>query len=325
MSDFLTAAYSETKVAVLGASGFIGRWVARMLSKHGARLCLVVRNRLTAEAIFNKYGIDGEIYELDLSSAADCVSEVLEDIRPSITFNLSGYGVDRSEQDAKASYEINSDLVGVLCQAVAGVRDTGWCGQNIVHAGSALEYGPIGGNLSEDSAPNPTTLHGESKLRGTRVLAGCRRRFGISALTARLFTVYGPGEHPGRLLPSLVSAAKTGHPLELTSGFQKRDFTYIEDVAEGLLRLGLVTGAEEDVVNLATGRLTSVRDFVHIAANSLAIPLEHLRFGAIAGRAEEMEHDPVSLDRLKGLTAWVPSLSVPQGIRKTLHFERHRS
>ena len=81
----------------------------------------------------------------------------------------------------------------------------------------------------------------------------------MRAVTARLFTVYGPGEHCGRLLPSLIEAARAEKPLELTAGTQLRDLTYVEDVAEGLLRLGLAQAEPGSVVNLATGHLTMVR------------------------------------------------------------------
>ena len=114
----------------------------------------------------------------------------------------------------------------------------------------------------------------------------------LRGVTARLFTVYGPGETPERLLPSLIQAAKAGRPQRLTSGHQKRDFTYVEDAAEGLLRLGQSSAEPGAVINLATGRLTPVRGLVRIAADVLNIPAENLEFGALSDRPEEMSHSP---------------------------------
>ncbi len=138
-------------------------------------------------------------------------------------------------------------------------------------------YGKAGGDLAEDGPALPTTLYGRTKLQGTRVLAEGGPALGLRAITARLFTVYGPGEHPGRLLPALLQAARTGRPLELSAGTQCRDFTYIEDVAEGMLRLGRSAG-DNTIVNLATGRLTSVRTFAETAAGILGIACSNLRF-----------------------------------------------
>ncbi len=312
--------YRGTQVAVLGASGFIGRWVARKLCIQGANTCLIVRDRAAVKKILSKYSVDGDIFEVDVRNS-DLLFEVFQQIKPSITFNLVSYGVDRSEQDEKIAYQVNAEAVKTICTVVAGIQDPEWTGQDVVHVGSALEYGTIGGNLFEGSIPYPTTLYGRSKLAGTYVLARCCEAHGVKGLTARLFTVYGSGEHTRRLLPSLLEAAKTQKPLHLTAGKQRRDFTYVEDVAEGLLRLGLVEAKPGEIVNLATGKLTSVRSFAEITAKILQIPQDRLKFGTIPTRTEEMEHDEVALDLLRRLTSWVPSTGIVEGIRKTLNFE----
>jgi UDP-glucose 4-epimerase len=312
----LDRSYQGRRVVVLGASGFIGRWVARALGASGAELYLLVRQRREVEQFFGQSTLPGHFIELDLRDTG-AVWRCFRQIKPALTFNLAGYGVDRAERDEQMAYQINADLVRTVAEIVAETRDPAWSGQDFVHVGSALEYGVIGGNLAEDSTPQPTTLYGQSKLAGTLALAESCQKHHLKGLTARLFTVYGPGEHPGRLLPSLVETAKTGHFLALTAGTQKRDFTYVEDVAEGLLRLGLGSAQPGEIVNLATGQLTSVRSFIQIAAQVLQIPNDRLEFGAIPIRAEEMEHAPVSIVRLRRLIAWTPSTHIAEGIRRT--------
>jgi UDP-glucuronate decarboxylase len=134
-----------------------------------------------------------------------------------------------------------------------------------------------------------------------------------------LFTVYGPGEHAGRLLPSLREAARSAGVVPLTAGAQRRDFTYVEDVADGLLRLGLVDHAfAPRALNLATGELHGVREFVEIAARELGIDRSRLQFGALPTRTEEMAHDPVSIESLSALVGWRPSTSIAEGVERTL-------
>ena len=300
--------YRGVRVAVLGASGFIGRWVSRGLSAHGASLCLVVRDRSKAEDVFDLFAVRGDIVTVDLRAFAR-VRACLEEIRPSVVFNLAGYGVDRSERDEEAAYEINADLVEVVCNAVARTRDPSWPGQDIVHVGSAAECGP-------------PTAYGRSKLAGTQIMQQQGEGQRIKGVTARLFTVYGPGEHQGRLLPSLLEAAGTGQPVPLTAGHQVRDFTYVEDVAEGLLRLGKVSTREDGPINLATGRLVTVRQFIETAASILSIPAGRLRFDALPMRDNELTHGPVSLERLHRAVAWVPQTTVDEGVRRTWAFEQ---
>jgi nucleoside-diphosphate-sugar epimerase len=305
---------------VLGASGFIGRWVARILCGQGADVSLVVRRENNAKRIFKKYEIEGQIYEADLRDEAQLWA-VIEAAKPTITFNLAGYGVARSERsDEKTAYALNVDLVKNLCHAVAEFRDTNWTGQDLVHVGTALEYGVIDGDLSETSVPQPTELYGESKLAGTQVLEICSREYGLKALTARLFTVYGPGEQDGRLLPSLWEIAHTPRTMQLTDGKQRRDFIYVEEAAESLLRLGLIENRSVYIVNVATGRLTSVRDFIKTVAKIWGIPNDCLQFGVLPTRAEEMEHAPVNNEQLKHLTNWVPQITIETGIQMTGSF-----
>ncbi len=317
---FSPAAYAGVRALVLGAAGFIGRWVARALCQQGAGIVLAVRDLPAAERIFAHYGIIGRVVAADLADPANA-RELIQTIRPEIIFNLAGYGVDPTERDERLAYLVNAGLAQAICEAMAGSGDAGWPGQRVVHAGSALEYGTIGGDLAEDSVPNPTTLYGRSKLAGTQALVEAGQRFGLRGLTARLFTVYGPGEHAGRLLPSLMDTARTGKPLALTAGAQQRDFTYVEEVAEGLLRLGCLPARPGDVVNLATGCLSAVRQFVETAATVLDIPPGRLHFGAIPTRVEEMRHDPVAVSRLQELTDWVPAIRPAEGIRRTWIFE----
>ncbi|HYQ72183.1 MAG TPA: NAD-dependent epimerase/dehydratase family protein, partial [Gammaproteobacteria bacterium] len=187
------AQYRGVRVVVLGASGFIGRWVARMLCRCGADISLPVRDAGTAGAIFDRYEIEGDLIETDLGCDPDALETVYRRVRPAITFNLAGYGIDRTERDEETAFQVNEKLVRTLCRITASCRDRGWGRQAVVHAGSALEYGEIGGDLGEDSIPNPTTLYGRSKLAGTRALASCCDKLGVNGITARLFTVYGPG------------------------------------------------------------------------------------------------------------------------------------
>ncbi len=310
------ASYRGATALVLGASGFIGRWVARRLSRAGARVVSAVRDTAAMQTVAVQYGITGEIARVDLAEPGS-VAALFAEHRPSVTFNLAGYGIDRSERDDALAQRINAELVGELALLATAPANKPWLGIRLVHTGSALEYGTIGGHLPEDAAPHPTTLYGQTKLEGTQRLVDAALP---NTVTARLFTVYGPGEHAGRLLPTLLDARSAGEPVPLSAGTQRRDFTYVEDVADGLLALGLRSSIPGGIVNLATGKLYSVREFSETAARVLSIPAERLHFGAVPQRADETPHDTVSVDRLRQSIAWVPSIDVAEGVRRAARF-----
>jgi UDP-glucose 4-epimerase len=301
---------------VVGASGFIGSWVVRELALRGARVTAVLRTQPGVASVTTHAlpGVETRVQSLEPESDY----RWLERARPQIVFNLAGYGVDPLERDEATARWVNHGLVAALCERCAlAAHDRVWQGLHLVHVGSALEYGAIRGNLHEDSSPRPTTLYGRTKLAGTREVERAVRN-GLRAATARLFTVYGPGEHPGRLIPTLIAAMRGKEPIPLTAGTQLRDFTYVKDVAEGLLRLGAARPLEHPTFNLATGRLTAVKEVVRLLAELLEISTARLEYGALPTRAEEMSHEPVSVARAAAALGWTPPTQVHEGLSRTV-------
>ncbi|REJ78236.1 MAG: NAD(P)-dependent oxidoreductase [Acidobacteria bacterium] len=311
--------YEGARALVLGAGGFIGLWVSRLLSEAGAEVTTALRNGASA-GLLETFGVRSEIRVSDLMTAGS-LKHLISSARPSIVFNLAGYGIDRTETDEETAFKINSGLVNQVCEAVDSGPAGGWNKLRVVHAGSAMEYGAVPGNLEEDSDTRPTTVYGRSKLAGTLELQQYCERTGLKGATGRLFAIYGPGEAPSRLLPTLIGAADEDGEIELTEGLHRRDFTFVGDAAEGLLRLGMSDARPGTVVNIATGKLTSIREFTEIAAGVIGIDAERLAFGALPTRPEEMFNDAVSVSRCRSLLDWVPETSITEGIGRTIAAE----
>ncbi len=312
--------YRDVRVVVTGAAGFVGRWVCRLLWAAGADLRPVDRDPAALEAVRRDYGIGGEPVIAHLEDDAS-IRELLERHRPAVVFNLAGYGVRPGERDERLLARVNADLPASIARLIVAVAPADpWPGLRLVHAGSAFEYGLLQGPIDERSEPQPNTAYGRAKLLGTRRIAQACDEAGLRACTARLATVYGPGEMPPRLLPSLMVAARSGEPVELTDGRQLRDFTYVEDVARGLLRIGLLPVVDGGILNLSTGKLGSVRSFVESAGKVLGIGPDKLRFGALPQRADEVHQGRLEVGRLRDLVGWVPSTSVSEGVRETWEF-----
>jgi nucleoside-diphosphate-sugar epimerase len=291
--------YVGERAVVLGAAGFIGRHVALALRRRGAEVTAVDRP-----------GCDAPLVGVDLARRED-VQTFLREARPAYVFNLAGYGVLPQQRDEQLARALNTILPATLCLTLADTEAV------LVHVGSAFEYGAVGGDLDELGPTQPTSRYAKTKRRGTLAIQLMGPQRGLRAVAARLFTVYGPGEQPQRLLPSILRAARTGETLPMTDGAQRRDFTFVGDVAEGLCRLGLADAPPGEVVNLATGTLTSVRGFVEIAASVLGIPDEQLAFGALESRPDEMAHDPPAVVRLRRRVGWTPPTGIADGVRLT--------
>ncbi len=309
--------YWGRRVIVLGAAGFIGRWLAKQLIAYGAQVYLLVRNPIVAESVFQQYEIEGEVIEQEVTSGQD-LEQLIHKIKPSVVFNLIDLTPEQSEQHEEQAFQLNADLVMTLCDYIAGSRDPSWEGQDIVQLGSGHEYGHAT-NWGEETTDVPHTVYGRSKLEGTRFLTRCSKAYGLRGLVARAFSVYGPGERSSGLLPTLLAARRNETPIPLNLTDSSHDWIYVEDVAEGLGRLGLATAPNGQVVNLATGRWTSTRDYIAIASKVLQISPNRLQFEIQANH--HGERTPVPLSRLQALTSWVPSVSIEEGIKRTAKFE----
>lgn len=301
------------RALVTGGGGFIGARLVAALQARGATVTLTRRpgdGRATPGA---------RALAADLSRPGEARAAI-EDARPEVVFNLAGYGVKAGEGDEAAARALNADLPVALAEALLRAPPTSWRGLRLVHAGSALEYGLAGGDLREGTLPQPHTSYGRTKLAGAEAVIAAAGE-GLPAVVARLFNVYGPGEQPEKLLPTLLAAADSQRPIPLTAGAQRRDFVYVDDAVEGLLRLACAPPGPP-VVNLATGALTPVRSFALEAAAQLDIPLWRLDFGALPTRGSEMAHDPVAVGALRARLGWLPATTVPQGIARTLAAHR---
>ena len=103
------ASYRHTRALVLGASGFIGYWVARALMAQGAHVTCAVRSADAAERLARE-GAGNVVVRRDLDDL-DALRAWIPALRPMTIFNLAGYGVDRSERDAPLAKRMNHELV----------------------------------------------------------------------------------------------------------------------------------------------------------------------------------------------------------------------
>jgi UDP-glucose 4-epimerase len=313
--------YRDVRVLVTGATGFIGSWVARKLLAAGASVAIVARAK---KKVHPELAAKAKVFQHDLTNAGGFAAAVTN-ARPSIVFNLAGYGVARTERDDVTAHRVNMLAVGEAIEAIAMISGDSWEGARLVQAGSALEYGAIEEPLDENAQALPTTTYGQTKLAATTILCHARDEVRFPSVTARLFTVFGPGEREGRLFPTLQAAAKTDGRVPLSDGTQARDFIYVEDAATALLGLGLVSRDrlvggmhpfDSPAINVASGNLTSVREFALAAAKQLGIDPSRLGFGDLPKLPEEMFHGPVPVARLQAALGWLPPADPADGLAR---------
>ncbi|PZU91918.1 MAG: hypothetical protein DI527_11020 [Chelatococcus sp.] len=299
-------------VLVTGASGFIGRHVARSCRARGSETVVLRRSGSTSAVVHG-----GRIVEVALDDEVALRSAV-RTIKPSVMIHLAAYGVSPQDRDPYVMQRVNVDLGAALVRAAAD------CGSVFVSAGSCAEYAEPRRRerLDETSPLESGKLYGSSKAAGGLLSLAIATALAVPMRHLRLFNVYGPGEAAHRLLPSLASERATGRRVRLSAGLQVRDFIHVEDVAEGMLVAAerLISGTAKGAtpLNLCTGVGTSVRDLVTLAAQALAIAPENLGFGDLPMRPDEIPYLVGQPDKMTFDLGWRPAYGPAAGVEATI-------
>jgi nucleoside-diphosphate-sugar epimerase len=236
------------RVAVSGATGFVGRHVVAELERRGIETILLLR----APATMPQRGTARLILQADVEESGAEVFEAAG--RPDVLIHLAWGGLPnyRSlhhfERQTVAHYRWLKDLLN------AGLA-------RLVVAGTCFEYGMLSGPLDEAMGTRPATPYGFAKDILRRQLEWLAAERPFSFTWARLFYMYGEGQSSGSLLPQLRAAAERGHEaFPMSDGEQLRDYLPVAEVARLLVLLA--RGPGHGIVNVCSGRPISVRRLV---------------------------------------------------------------
>ncbi|MFX0132581.1 MAG: NAD-dependent epimerase/dehydratase family protein [Candidatus Hodarchaeota archaeon] len=143
--------------------------------------------------------------------------------------------------------------------------------------------------------------------------------YGLPVSIGRFFNVYGPGEVPGKyrnVIPKFFWWAIKGEPLPITgSGEETRDFTYVDDVIEGVLLMGVLQEAVGEAVNLASEKETKIIDLANwineITGNDAGIELHKRRDW------DKILRRKASIEKARKLFRYKPKMEIKQGLKET--------
>ena len=297
------------RLYLTGAGGFIGSHVLRAALHDGWEVGVpkLPRNRLELSGLEQRLQLV-DFGETDFTEAARITW------RPDAAVHLAWVA---DPPDYLTSPQ------NLLCHAqsihLQGVLSRLGC-SSLVMTGSVAEYRAAEGPLVEESAVDPQTLYAACKVSTSLI---CRQLAASSTTRfawARLFHVYGPLEHPQRLLPSVINTLLDGREFAATDGAQLRDFVHVEDVAAALLRLAAAGAGGE--FNVCSGVPTSIREIASLVGDQLGRS-ELLRFGAIPPRPWDPPSLVGSSAKLRAL-GWAPRYSLDQGVAHTIDWWRQQ-
>lgn len=300
------------RIAVSGASGFIGAAVIRKALEAGHEVAVVVR---PGSDLARLCGAEVTVIRGELAQP-ETYADALSAFAPEAAIHCAWGGITSATRDDVSVQSANFPLsLGFLeaCRR-AGVR--AWVG-----LGSQAEYGIPNRKLDETAEARPVTIYGAVKRAvGETARLACERA-GIRFAWVRVFHVYGPGDNPGFMVPALIGRLLAGERPALTAGTQIWDLLHVDDAGAALLHVA--TRPDLDgVFNLGSGDPRTIRRIAEDVRDAVD-PSAELGIGEIPMHPGGPTHMEADIGRLAD-SGWAPSIPWAEGIRNTVAWYRAR-
>ena len=302
---------------VTGGAGFIGSHLSEELVRRGERVrvvdSLVTGKRENLAHIDGVEFLQGDLADIDVARrAVDGVDYVLHQAAiPS---------VPRSVQDPITSNRANIDAsLNVLVAA----RDAGV--KRVVYAGSSSAYGNTPTLPKVETMPTaPLSPYALQKLVAEQYCQMFTQLYGLETVTIRYFNVFGPRQDPSSPYSGVISLfisalCEDRRPKIYGDGEQTRDFTYVANVVDGVLRACHAQGASGEVINVATGGRVSLNQLCATVRDLVGAKAQPVYEAPRAGDVRDSQAD---ISKARRILGYEPIVSFEQGLANTVAWYR---
>lgn len=300
-------------VLVTGGCGFIGANLVRFLREQTPWRVRVVDDLRTGRAEH----APPELAELHVGNVADpLVLEPALDGVDAVIHLASQTGVQPSVENPSADFEGNTQAtfrVLDACRRVGVGR--------VVFASSGAAVGDVPPPIHEEVVPKPVSPYGASKLAGEAYCRAFAAAFGMDTVALRFSNVYGPfSAHKKNAVPTFIKHCLTGEPIVIYGdGGQTRDFIYVEDLCDAILRASIAGGIGGEVFQVATGVETSVAEVAQMVKDVVGGGTE-IRFEE--KRAGEVYRSRADIAKARRVLGFDPKVDLREGIGRTAAWYR---
>ncbi|HYT50778.1 MAG TPA: GDP-mannose 4,6-dehydratase [Gaiellaceae bacterium] len=313
-------AWSGRRVLVTGVGGFIGSHVAETLVQAGASVRAFVRYVSRGD-----YGWletsppeileELEIFRGDLANPEAVVNAVAG---REIVLHL-GALVPIPYSYRHPREFVTANLEGTLNVLEAVRREEI---ARIVHISTSEVYGTaMRVPIDEEHPLHPQSPYAATKVGADQLALSYQRSFGTPVVILRPFNTYGPRQSARAVIPTIIAQALSREEIKLGATSPTRDFLYVADTVQGLLRCATAEGIEGETINLGTGVEVSIGDLAQRILRLLGVEVPiALDEGRLRPPNSEVERLVADVSKAKRLLAWQPEVTLDEGLRRTIEW-----
>jgi dTDP-glucose 4,6-dehydratase len=313
---------SGKKVLVTGAGGFIGSHLTEALIRAGATTTAMVR--------YNSGGLIGNLAFMDDDARKEMrlVSGNIEDSDfvsgavkgQDIVLHLAALIAIPYSYEAPRSY-VRTNMEGTLNVLEAARR---FDVKRVVHTSTSEVYGTaLREPIDEDHPLQGQSPYSASKIAADKLAESYYRSFATPVMTLRPFNTFGPRQSARAFIPTIISQALARDEIRLGSLTPERDMTFVSDTVAGFMAAAATPGIEGMTLNLGTSKTYSVGWFAARILGLMEVdkPIVQAdeRMRPAASEVMKLVSDNT---RARDRMGWSPTVSVDEGLRRTIEFVR---
>jgi UDP-glucuronate 4-epimerase len=304
-------------ILVTGGAGFIGSHVIERLLAEGSRVVgldnfdsfydpAVKRANLASALKHSNF----RLIEGDIRDESTLAGLFREERIEAVFHAAARAGVRPSIQDPVLYYDVNVHGTTRLLEAARSAEV-----KNFVFASSSSVYGVANRTpfLEEDPADFPISPYAATKRAGELLCYTYHHLYGLPVTCLRFFTVYGPRQRPEMAIHKFTRLIDSGRPVPVFGdGSSRRDFTYISDAVQGVVR-ALATPQPYEILNIGESQTTQIRDLVAKIETALG---KKAQIQVMPLQAGDVPLTFADVSKAKRLLGYEPRTSIDEGLEK---------
>ncbi|GAA0423629.1 SDR family oxidoreductase [Cocleimonas flava] len=317
---------------ITGGCGFLGTSVIKELAKDKENSFRVLDNLTvgTRKDLAGAIDFDEIDHSIEIPSLhkGEC-QLIIGDIRDSFLTNTAcknidaiihfaaNTGVPNSVEDPRLDMECN--VIGTFNMLEAARLHNV---KRFVFASSGAPAGEVEPPIHEELPPHPVSPYGASKLAGEGYCSSYHKTFGIDTIALRFGNVYGPGsKHKSSVVAKFISLAMTGKRVEIYGdGSQTRDFIYIDDLVDAVIKAGTIEGIGGETFQIATARETTLNELMDILKSALKKHQIELDIKYGEKRLGDVMRNFSDTSKARDLLQWQINSTLNNGIEQTINY-----